>query len=256
MKLKMNQRQVEIYQFIKTNDSVKVQDLIEKFQVSAPTLRKDLTLLEQESLIVRTHGAARIAAPVNIMDPFETRATLNKEAKERIAEEAVKYIDDGDSIILDSGTTNVEIAKRLVDRENLSVFTNSIPIAMALGNSNVNITLLGGMFFGRNLSVQGPDAEEYLNKINVNKAFISSSGVRPAYGLVNSHPLEANLKKRMIHAAHEVYAVLDSSKIHKSGVYAFAAYTDLDYLITESAIDDPVVCQSLKEAQVEVIIAK
>ena len=207
-------------------------------------------------MVVRTYGEVRLAMQTNPITPFEARSCLHQEAKRAIAREAAKQIEEGDSIILDSGTTTIEIAKLLVNRSNLNVFTNSLPIATTFSNSAVSVNLLGGMLLGRNLSVLGPEAEEYLSRIEVNKAFISAPGTRVNYGLVTSHPLEASIKKSMVIAAKTVYAVLDSSKLDLPSIYPFAPFSDLHFLITEKPVVNPTISAALAAAGVTVLEAE
>ena len=253
--IKINQRQSEIFQLIKEKKHMDVSDILPLFSVSPPTIRKDLTLLEDLGMIVRTHGSVHLAEQQNPqLIPFDTRSCLNQKEKEIIAKIAAQQIHEGDSIILDSGTTMIELAKLLVDRENLTIFTSSLPIAMLFVNSSVSVNLLGGIFVGNNMSVQGPEAEAYIRRIEVDKTFISSSGVRPSYGLTNAQSLEASLERCMIEAGKTVYALLDSSKFSLSSVYPFASFSDLDYLITEKPIENSAIVAELEAANVEVLI--
>ena len=250
----INKRQSEIYYLLKEHGSMLVKDIIPRFPVSAATIRKDLTALQDAGMLIRTHGEVQLAQQTNPVTPYEARIGLNTEAKEAIERRAVEEIHDGDSIILDSGTTTIEIAKLLTDRVNLTVITNSLPIAMTFSTSQVSVTLVGGIFLGRNLSVQGPDAEEYLRKIVVDKTFISSPGIRSQYGLVTSHPLEASIKRRMIESGRTIYAVLDSSKLARTSVHPFVSFSEIDYLITERPVEDPALRQTLAEEDVKILL--
>lgn len=252
--LKINQRQSEIYQYIKKNENVRTQELLQLFPVTPPTLRRDLSILEDAEMIVRTHGAARIASQKDAITPFEARSSLHLEAKKTIAKEAASLIEEGDSIILDSGTTTLEIARLLVDRTNLNIFTNSLPIATLFSTSNVNVTLTGGMLLGRNFSLQGPDAEEYLRRIEVDKTFVAASGVRASYGLVNSHAMEASIKKCMIDVGKTVYAVIDSSKFSAHSIHPSGEWASLDYIITDTPIEDEEINAQIHQAGVKVIV--
>lgn len=252
---RISRRQSEIYYLVKENGSMFVKDIIPRFPVSAATIRKDLTALQEAGLLVRTHGEVGLTHQTDPVTPYDTRTSLNAEAKAAIARRAVAEIHDGESIILDSGTTTIEIAKLLRDRTNLTVITNSLPVAMAFSTSQVSVTLIGGIFLGKNLSVQGPEAEEYLRRIVVDKSFISSPGIRSGYGLVTSHPLEASIKHCMINSGRTIYAVLDSSKLKRTSVHPFAAFSELDYLITEVPVSDEDLKKTLDENGVKVLVA-
>ncbi len=254
--ININKRQSEIYHMIKNSGSIDVRDIIAAFDVSAATIRKDLTLLEQEGLVFRTHGEVHIVSQNEQMTPFETRNSLHSEAKLAIAHSAVREIYEGDSIILDSGSTTLEIAKLLTSYNHLTVITNSLPAAMALSNSHVSVIVIGGLFLGKNLSVQGPDSERYLAQIEADKAFIASSGVRRDIGLVASNPLEASIKHCMIKAARKTYAVLDSSKFSTSSIDLFADFNEIDCIITERPIQNPDQAKRFRELGTGIIVAE
>lgn len=234
--MKINNRQSEIYHYIKQHNSVSVNTLVSIFEVSAPTIRKDLTLLEERGLISRTHGEAHLLARENLITPFEARTTLHHAAKKVIAQIAAGEIQDGESIMLDSGTTTLEIARQLVNRANLTVITNSLPIATLFSNSSVSVYIAGGTFLGSNLSVQGPETDEFLRNLSVDRTFISSAGTRLNYGLSTSAQTEASLKRSMLSAAKRKYAVIDSSKFSISSIYPVVPFSDLDCVITETEI--------------------
>lgn len=254
----LEKRQKELYQLIKNNGSVKVSDMPSQFSVSAQTIRKDLTALENRGLIHRTHGYAEIPDDYTAvrMTHFESRQNLNMEAKQRIAQEAVKHIEDGDSIILGAGTTILEIAKLLVDRQSLTIFTNSLPIAALFNISRVTVNLVGGIYVSENYSTHGPDTENFFRNIRVSKAFISSSGIRKNHGLACSNSLDASLNHAMVEASEKTYAVINSTKFSKSDIYLSSPFIDLDYLITESEIEDQEISNLLKRSGTEVIIAR
>lgn len=254
--INLNSRQSEIYHMVKERSVMKVRDIISLFDVSAATIRKDLTLLEESGLLRRTHGEVHAIAQNGLqMTPFEARSFLCIEAKRKIAQAAAQQINDGESIILDSGSTTAEIAKLLVDRKNLTVITNSLPVALALSSSAVTVIIVGGMFLGQNISIQGPDAEAFLQQIEADKAFISATGVRNNIGLTASNPLEASIKKCMIHAAHKVYAVLDSSKFSIGSINLFADFSEIDTLITEALPDDLSLTQRFDALGTQIILA-
>jgi len=246
--MKINHRQSEIYHYIKQYNSVTVNCLVSMFGVSAPTIRKDLTLLEEQGLIARTHGEAHLLAKENLITPFEARSTIHHEAKRIIAQVAAAQIQDGESIMLDSGTTNLEIARQLVHRTNLTVITNSLPVAMLFGSSSVSVYIVGGTFLGSNLSIQGPETDEFLRNLAVDRVFISSVGTRINYGLATSAQAEASLKRSMLSAAKCRYAVIDSSKFFTSSIYPVVPFEDLDYIITEKKPDSPELNETLAHA--------
>lgn len=231
-----------------------VKDILPLFDVSAATIRKDLAILERASLILRTRGEVHLPAKTDLT-PFESRSYINRDAKIRIAKKAVEMIDDGDVIILDSGTTTLEIAELLKNNRSITVLTNSIPIAHTLSNSQVAVTVVGGMLFGRNISTQGPDAEHYFSQVEVNKVFLGASGTRSDVGLTSLTPLEASIKRCMMRSAQKVFAVFDSTKFNCCGINLFADFSELDYIITDAPITDQALNHRLDKLKLECIVA-
>ena len=252
--LNLTKRQSEIYHIIKSQGSMEGRDLIPRFDASAATIRKDLTALAQGGLIFRTHGEVHLAGQNERMLPFASRSSLRTEAKKTIAELAVREIQEGESILLDSGSTTLEIAKLLGEFQQLTVITNSLPAVLAIQNPQISIIIVGGIFLGQNLSIQGPEAERYLSQIEVDKAFICSSGVRRDVGLVTSNSLEGRIKHSMIQAARRTYAVLDSIKFQTSSIELFADFSEIDCIITEKAIQDPLQQARLAQLGTRVLI--
>ncbi|MCD8349972.1 MAG: DeoR/GlpR family DNA-binding transcription regulator [Planctomycetaceae bacterium] len=250
----MSTRRSEVLKMIRARDSIGVNELIDSFDVSPATLRKDLTYLAEQGLIVRSRGEVHVASKSTVT-PFESRSVIEQQGKMAIARAAAALIEDNDSIILDSGTTTNEIAKLLVNRSDVTVLTNSLPAAFILVDSNCSVLLAGGILFKQNVSTQGPEAEEYISRVEMNKVFIAASGVRSTIGLAASSPFEESLKRRLIQSAKTVYAVLDHTKFSKSSIYLFADFDDIDYIITDREITDPAFIERFEEANVQVIVA-
>lgn len=248
----LNKRQNELLQLIRDNDSMRVNDIIPMLHVSAATVRKDLTFLQESGYVIRSRGEVQYLKK-SLTTPFESRQNINAKSKQVIAHLAVNQINEGDTIILDSGTTTVEIAKLLTGFSNISIITNSLPAAMILATSKVNVYMAGGVLFQQNISTQGPEADCYFQNISVSKAFISATGTRGLTGLTASTPFEESIKRSMIKAADTIYAVVDHSKFSKNSLNLFAEYTDLDYIITDSIPEDPSLLEYWNEIGLECI---
>lgn len=245
-----NKRQAALLDIIRAKSSVYVNDLIAQFDVSAATIRKDLTALEDMQLVQRTHGEVHIL-PNSDVTPIEHRSVQNIEAKQIIARLAASMIEEGASVILDSGSTTCEIARLLTGMNSLTVITNSLPVATILANSRVVVLMPGGMLLGENLSTQGPDAERYYKNLEVDIAFLAASGVRPHIGLASQNPMEYSVKQAMMRAGRHVCAVVDSSKFEKSGVHLFARFEEFDTVITEKHVEGTVLEQLASEGKVQ-----
>jgi DeoR/GlpR family transcriptional regulator of sugar metabolism len=241
-----------ILKMLQESESLLVNDLIAKFSESPATIRKDLTFLEKNGLIRRTRGEAHYANPQLVL-PVTSRGELNTLSKSNIARIAASMIEDDDSIILDSGTTTLAIARQIANRKKINVITNSIAIAYTLSGSELSVVMTGGILSGRNLSLIGPDAEAFFNKIEVNKLFLSASGVRGAQGLCVASPFECSIKKQMIRSAKKVIAVIDSSKFETSSINIVTDFSSIHCLITNRPIADPSILEALHQYNVETL---
>jgi len=253
----LNSRQVQILELIEARSTVSVNYLIDSFQASPATIRKDLTYLESLNLIRRTRGEAHIQNK-NLLSfiPFPLRSQSNTTQKRLIAQEAVKLIEDGDTIILDDGTTTLEIARLLNDFQHLTVITHSYDIANLLcGNSGITIIVPGGILTPETRSLLGPYTENFYAAIEANKFFLSTTGVRHSAGFTVTNPLEAAVKKNAVKASSQVIAVFDASKWTQTAMNLCAAFEDVDTIITNAspAIDEDMQ-QTLNMYQIQMIL--
>ena len=232
----LNHRQVQLLELIEAKESVTVNYLIDSLQASPATIRKDLTYLESLNLIRRTRGEAHIQNK-NLLPfiPFPLRSQSNVTPKRLIAQEAVKLIEDGDTIILDDGTTTLEIAKLLDRFQQLTVLTHSFDIANLLcGREGITTILPGGILTAATRSVLGPYTESFYTTIEANKFFLSATGIRNS-GFTVTNPLEAAVKKNAIKASRQVIAVFDASKWSQTAMNLCAEFQDVDVIITNSS---------------------
>lgn len=231
------QRREKILELIREDGHAKVLDLSKIFRVTEVTIRQDLEKLEKQGLIVREHGGAVISnAGLNVKDL--TLMNQNHLAeKQAIAQVALGLIHDGETIILDSGSTTTELAKLLTGFTNLTVITNAINIAMILGSySGINLNVTGGEFKSPTLSLTGSKAADYLQNIHADKAFLATAGINLRTGLTYPSISDLVVKKAMIDVSDQVYLVADSSKIGTSSFASLGALSLVDHIITDSGI--------------------
>ncbi len=232
------QRRQKIFELIREDGHAKVLKLSKLFKVTEVTIRQDLEKLEEEGLIVREHGGAHLK---DIGLNVRNIQLLSKERmpdKEAIARKAIEFINDGDTIILDSGSTVTEIAKHLNGYKNLTVITNALNIALILGaNPEINLVLTGGEFKAPTLSLTGQKAADSLEGLHVDKLFLATAGITLKAGLTYPSISDIVVKRAMIESANTVYLVADSSKIGKSSFASLGALSLIDYLITDSKIN-------------------
>lgn len=213
--------------------SVSVNDLIAKTDSSPATIRRDLKVLEENKLIIRSHGYAHSVNSLEPVLPLNKRSTIASEEKLSIAKMASGFIQDGMTLILDSGTTCQEIARQIVNK-NVTVVTNSIEICRIFMNSEVKVIVCGGMLEKQQMCLLGPDALSFLRKIEVDIAFIGATGIRQTQGLTTSSPLQLDFKQEVIKVSKRSYAVFDLSKFNSANIYLFAQFQELDGVFTNT----------------------
>ncbi|MFC5283581.1 DeoR/GlpR family DNA-binding transcription regulator [Pedobacter alpinus] len=250
-----NQRRKKILELLKEDGSAKVINLAKIFKITEVTIRQDLEKLEKDGLLVREHGGAYIK---NIKDQVSSVSLANHEhldKKELIASKCLEYIQNGDTIILDSGSTTTEIAKKLKGNRRLTVITNALNIALILGaESDIEVIMTGGEFKPPTLSLTGQKAADFFKGINIQKLFLATAGVSLKAGLTYPSISDLVLKKAMIDAAEITYLVADSTKFGKSSFASLGALSLIDYVITDKGIEESHK-EVFKKNEIELIIA-
>jgi DeoR/GlpR family transcriptional regulator of sugar metabolism len=248
-------RRMKILELLQEEGSARVSDLSGLFKVSEPTIRQDLDRLQEEGLIVREHGGAYLKSIPQQVGAQTLQHTENMDKKVLIGRKAAEFIEDGDAIVLDSGTTVTEVARNLVHKKNLRVVTNSLNIALLLGTHyEFEIMMTGGDFKAPTLSLTGPRAAAFFSQIHVDKLFLATGGVSLEAGLTfpGFHDLE--VKRAMIQAARVVYLVADSTKIGRTAFASLGALDRVHYLITDAGISSGD-RSALEERGLKVVIA-
>ncbi|MCY6484135.1 DeoR/GlpR family DNA-binding transcription regulator [Clostridium aestuarii] len=233
----LEERRKNIIEYLQKHGKAEVEQLSKKLDVSAMTIRRDLAYLQEKGLIVRTHGGA-ICNPVqNYEIPYLSKESINKEEKEKIGKAAVELILEKQSIIIDAGTTCLEIAKNLNSNKDITVITNDIKIASIVYNyPDVKLFCAGG-FVQPNLGAMfGNYAEKFIESINVDYAFIGVSTIDDEFVISTPTFEKAFLKKKMMDSANKVVMLADSSKFNKRSLAKICKLEDIDILITDNKI--------------------
>jgi DeoR/GlpR family transcriptional regulator of sugar metabolism len=250
-----NQRKGKILELLKEDGSAKVADLARIFKVTEVTVRQDLEKLDKEGLVVREHGGVYLKNVEDQVRSFALANQTNLREKELIALKCLDFIEPGDVIILDSGTTTTEIAKKIKDVGGLTVITNALNIALMLGaNPNITVVMTGGEFKPPTLSLTGQKAADFFKGLNVQKLFLATAGVSLKSGLTYPSISDLVVKKAMIDAAETTYLVADSTKFGKSAFASLGALSLIDYIITDEGVERKYK-QVFKENDIELIIA-
>jgi len=252
------ERQKKILGLIQRRGRLRISELTGLFGVSEVTLRADLSALERQGHLKRTHGGAvlreRSIFPGKVSLSFGDKVVPRLEAKRKIGRKAAEMIEDGMNVLLDAGTTILEIARNLKNHRDLTVITDSIPVAIELCNSEgVTVILTGGMLRSASLAVIGPESWSILENIHVQRSFIGAQGVSLEHGFFCGNIIEGETKKRMMACAEETYVVVDHSKFGMTGLVPFAAFEDVGHLLVDE-ITDRKLLRQLQHEKIDLII--
>ncbi len=251
------ERQRTILERVRREGKVSVEALTEALGVSAPTVRADLGALEERRLLRRTHGGAILPKTTGHEPPYAEREQARQAEKARIGAAAAARVRDGETVLIDAGTTAFEIAVRLRERAGLTVVTNSLSAALALMDSpagDVQVLLVGGAAHARRRATLGPLTVEFLARLHVDRCFLGVNGIHARAGYTATDFDAAQVKQAMIGCSREVVVVADAAKM---GVAAFAAVAPLTlaHVLITDAIPEDSLAEALAAAGVEVIVA-
>lgn len=237
------ERRNKIVELVNTHGSVLVLDLSNTFDISEVTIRADLRLLEEKGLVTRFHGGA--AKPGNSAAEndnhevlLEARYQLAKDPKKRIAQTAAAMIEEGMTVILDSGSTTLLIAEALVKRANITVITNNLPAAYILSdNKDITLVVCGGTVRHKTHSMHGTIAERSLQGISADLMFVGADGFDTTNGITTFNE-GYSISSVMAATAHRVVVVLDASKFNRRGFNQVIPMDKIDVIITDDGISE------------------
>ncbi|WP_231887827.1 DeoR/GlpR family DNA-binding transcription regulator [Fictibacillus phosphorivorans] len=232
------ERREHILQQLNTNGKIEIEDLVNELNVSAMTIRRDLAFLEETDQIIRTHGGAILNKPLVVESSFRTKEGKFNDRKRAIAERAVQFIQDHSTILLDSGTTTLEIAKLLKDKTTITVVTNDIKIAAELLDTNVKVIVTGGELQNTIGTLFGPLTEQMLRGIHVDLFFLGAHAIHSQAGITAPTYEKASIKKLMIEASEKTWLVADSSKFDQKSLTKVCDLNQIHGLITDQHILD------------------
>ena len=249
------ERRRNILGLLNTSGKVTVDELSAHFGVSLPTIRADLSRLEEQGMLRRTHGGAIPHSPTIFEPPYAQREVMHQQEKRAIARDAAALVNDGDTLLLDAGTTVYELALSLKSKRDITVVTNSLANVLALMDSpQIEVILVGGQIQPRRKAALGPLAVRFLDDFHVDKAFLSFNGVDVEAGYTVVDFEAAEIKRKIMSCAAESVVLCDSSKI---GQRAFANVGQINaahIFITDSQISKTAQAQ-IAERGPKVIIA-
>lgn len=254
------ERRNTIIELLREKGSVVVADLAKQFNISEVSIRTDLRVLEEQNLLVRFHGGAGL--PTNLTQPqvqqeetqLDDRYLLSRDPKIQIAKVAVGLVKEGDTIILDSGSTTMMLAMELVKVKNITVITNNLPAAFILSDSpDITLVICGGYVRHKTRSMHGTMTENALKGIRADLMFVGADGIDPKVGLTTFNE-GYGISAVMADISAKVICVVDSTKFNRSGFNLVLPMEKIDLLITNRNISEET-RQELENSGVEFKLA-
>ena len=249
------ERRQQIMAHICSHGSGKVEEFAQHYNVSAVTIRHDLNLLEKEGCVFRCYGGATLNPNFAFDQPLYRKDQLNRSAKQLIAQAAASLIQDGEAVILDSGTTIGLMPQYLTNKQHLVVMTNALNTAYQLSKmDNVELHVVGGSLRRASCSLIGNHGEQQIRSYLFDKLFLGVDGFDLQAGVTTPDSQEAQVNRAMCEVARQVIAVADSSKFGRKSFCMIRAASQIDILVTDCNIPFAI-HQALMELGVDVIIA-
>ncbi|MCI1208352.1 MAG: DeoR/GlpR family DNA-binding transcription regulator [Treponema sp.] len=251
----LQKRRAEILARIRQEKMVTVTLLADEYKVSEETIRRDLVFLESKKYLKRVYGGAVLPEFYDKEPAYEKREGSNQEQKVAIAKAASTLINDDDVLFIDNGTTCLELAKQLADKNNLTVITYSLLVAKTIAeNETAKVFLLGGQLRKGEMSVSGFLTNNNLSDFFADKVFIGAGGITVSDGVTDYHPEETNIRRKMIAHSKSIVVLADYTKFGISAMNAVCPVVKIDTLITDSRINKDIKDQYRKSG-VNLIIA-
>lgn len=248
----LNDRHKKIISLLQHHGSVAVTTLAEILKVSEVTVRKDLSFLEQQKKLYRTHGSAILISPYIGDRHINEKEKKNISEKQAIGRYAASLTEPNDTIIIASGTTLTYFAQEINAGGPLTVITASVPVTQILSqHRSFDVIQLGGLTRNSSISVVGPFAEQMLTNFNCSKLFLGVDGIDLDSGLTTTNVLEAQLNRVMMNASQKVIVLADSTKFGRRGFSKICDLSSVDLIITDSGIS-PSYIEGLAKLGVEV----
>jgi DeoR family transcriptional regulator, fructose operon transcriptional repressor len=231
------ERQKKFLDLLSIKDVISISDFMAKFKISIETVRRDLTILEKQDKIEKVYGGARLKKSMLSEPAMEERMVNKLKEKDWIGKKCSEFIDDGDCIFIDSGSTTYHIAKHIKSKKNLTIITNSIAIVNELINTNFEIIIIGGKIRHEERSVVTFDYIFNFSQLNIQKSFICAGGVTVENGISDFNMQEAVTRKKIIERSKKIYVAADSSKLGRDVMISIASLDKINFVITDSLVN-------------------
>ena len=247
----LNERQNKILEILGRDNRTSVKELSGKLDVSSVTIRQDLNFLETEGLLKRVHGGAVLKDG----DDLDNRLGKNYEKKLRIAKKLASLVNEGETILIESGSANVLLARELVKIKKVTIMTTNVYIARQFRkNTQANIVILGGIYQHDSETLVGKITKACIDQVNIHKAFIGIDGYTAVDGFTLRDMFRAEISSHIIQSAKDVFVVSDSSKFGCTGLTNICHLTDIKHIATNEDLD-PAFQNEFRKAGIDLILA-
>ncbi len=235
-RLLSHQRKKRIFHYIQAHRSAQITQLSDMFEVSLSTVRRDLAEMEEDGLVQRVRGGAILSDDAKAEEsPLQLRASIQAEAKERIARAAADLVQDAETIIISTGTTTLGMTKYLTERRDLTVITNAVNVAYHLANHpHIQVVMLGGWLRHSEYSVHGHLTMQAMRDLRAAKIFHGTFGISVGAGLTGTHLGEVETDRSLMAAADELIILADGSKFHQAGPIILAPVDNISTIVTDA----------------------
>ena len=232
-----HERYQKLTEHLKKHGIIKIEHMTRLFDISIETARRDLTYLEKKGIVKKIYGGATLLENGTKEPDTSERLSKNLEEKAAIGRKCAEFINDGDSILIEVGTTTLQVAKALKAKKNLTVITNSIHVVNELMDTDFGLYIIGGRIRHGEGSISGAISIIELENFHINKAIISAGGITVGRGLSDYNIEEALVRKKVIDQSREVIVVADSSKFGQDVLSHICPLSDVDLIITDNKLD-------------------
>jgi DeoR family transcriptional regulator of aga operon len=235
------ERRTQILQTVRSAGRVKVNELASRFSTSAVTIRNDLNELHQRGLVLRSHGGAVLPGTMLRESRVHERLKTHSDEKRRIGAMAATLINDGETTILDSGTTTLEIARQIKKKKGLQIITNWVNIAAELLDTRgAEVFIVGGTVRGESASISGRFTEEMFDQFSADKLFLSGAGCDLDFGVSGANLEKTMVNRAMLRISREIILVADASKFSKRSMTRIALFSEIDTVISGTSLDQEI----------------
>ena len=237
---RVEQRRQEIVQLLEATGIVGVSQLAARYGISQVTVRNDLDALESRGKLRRVHGGAMPLDRMMVSEGIETRMATNPSAKRQIARAAARMVNEGDTLFVDTGTTNLELMRALVNTPGITVITHDSVIGRFVMERMplAELVIVGGRFRKGHGYCTGSTTMQTISRIYADKSFVATDSFSPEQGFMCSFPAAGDVKAGMLAHAERSFILMDSSKFGKHNYLSFATLADVDCIITEADPND------------------